>query len=179
MVRFCFLENVWTSQFFFILFCLVELWFYEHHDDCVKHKFYVLATSHSAYQKLILLDLCAHDDTIVFEHFEKRPSSKSKTTNCFRLLLGTIIYWHSFFSCFFFLSKSRPKRFIAMPGLSLSSANSLVPSSHCVKRECESLNLYLSRLCFTATIPRIVSYSTQFEISSTTIVLLAENPINN
>lgn len=102
MVRFCFLENVWTSQFFFILFCLVELWFYEHHDDCVKHKFNVFATSHSAYQKLILLELCAHDDTIVFKHFEKRPSSKSKTTNCFRLLLGTIIYWHSFFSCFFF-----------------------------------------------------------------------------
>lgn len=103
LVRFC-LENVWTSQFFFILFCLVELWFYEHHDDCVKHKFYVLATSHSANQKLILLDLCAHDDTIVFKHFEKRPSSKSKTTNCFRLLLGTIIYWHSFFlaGIFFF-----------------------------------------------------------------------------
>lgn len=102
------MANVWTSDdkiayahigrvcvcvlAFFFGVCIVELWFYECHDDCDKHKICVPVTCNCVNEKLNWLTWSYV--ILSFKLFLNHPSAlRCKTTRRFCLIFGSFAFF--------------------------------------------------------------------------------------
>lgn len=77
---------------FFFFVCTVELWFYECHDDCDKHKICVPLTCNCVNEKLNWLTLSYV--ILSFKLFLNHPSAlRCKTTRRFCLIFGSFAFF--------------------------------------------------------------------------------------